>query len=600
MTDYWAKLVAHRVTRRRAVATAGGFAAGAALLAACGGGNKSSSKESAPSLVYVPKEATNVTKGGTFTSTAGDVQSFTTVGPLGAPDSVAAAHGYSRLVKQKVYKYPEEALPTAAPDAATSWEASPDGLTYTFKLRPNFKFDPRPPTSGRAMTSADVKYSWQVFVKTNAFRTYLAQETNPDAPVTSFETPDANTVVFKMAYPSAPFLPYLTWNRILTVMPVEADGKFDAKMDMRGSGAWRLKEYKPSSLQSYEPNPDWYDAAKMNFSGMTFYNVPEYAARLSQFTAGNLADMGGTGVLQQDILSTKRDHPELLLKPIDRLKLYQEFIRFSYLPNQPFFDERVRRAASMLIDRDLLIETVNETKLFTDAGFKVEKRWATSVAVGEPWWLDPKGKDFGPEAAVFKFDPAEAKKMLRAAGYNSAIKTQFVIAANSPTDLEREATILANMIAAGGDFEIAFKKAELASDWRPNYHFNGDKHEGMAYGFFRNTFPDVDIPMFFFMKSGDPQAGHLAADGKPDTVLDGLYKKQRGETDFNKRMEVMKEIQRYMAKHMYTLSSAGDATRFELAQPWLGNWGVYRTYSPDGGPSNELYPYLFIDSARKK
>ena len=55
-----------------------------------------------------------------------------------------------------------------------------------------------------------------------------------------------------------------------------------------------------------------------------------------------------------------------------------------------------------------------------------------------------------------------------------------------------------------------------------------------------------------------------------------------------------------MARKMYTLSSAGDATRFELAQPWLGNWGVYRTYSPDGGASSETYPYLFLDSSKKK
>jgi ABC-type transport system substrate-binding protein len=87
------------------------------------------------------------------------------------------------------------------------------------------------------VTSADVRYSWNVFVKTNAFRTYLAAETDPNAPIVGFETPDASTVVFKLAYPHAPFLPYLTWNRILTVMPTEAEDKFDAKTDMRGSGA---------------------------------------------------------------------------------------------------------------------------------------------------------------------------------------------------------------------------------------------------------------------------------------------------------------------------------------------------------------------------
>ena len=136
MTHYWDNLTARRISRRRALTTTGGLVASAAFLAACGGGSKSTTKETPSSLVYVPKEATGATKGGTFTSTAGDVGLFTTVGPLGAPDSVAAAHGYSRLVKQKVYKHPEEALPTAAPDAATSWEASPDGLTVTSSCVP--------------------------------------------------------------------------------------------------------------------------------------------------------------------------------------------------------------------------------------------------------------------------------------------------------------------------------------------------------------------------------------------------------------------------------------------------------------------------------
>jgi ABC-type transport system substrate-binding protein len=221
------------------------------------------------------------------------------------------------------------------------------------------------------------------------------------------------------------------------------------------------------------------------------------------------------------------------------------------------------------------------------------------LAVGEPWWMDPKSKDFGPEAKVFNYDPGEAKKLVRAAGHNTAIKSQFVISSTSPTDLEREAQILSNMIGAHGDFDIQFKKAELATEWRPTYHFGSNQHDGMAYGFFRNTFPDVDIPLFFFIKSGDPQAGHLAPDGKPDPMLDDFYKRQRGETDLNKRAEILKELQRYMAKKMYTLSSAGDSTRFELAQPWLGNWGVYRTYSPDGSPPNETFAHLFIDSSKK-
>jgi ABC-type transport system substrate-binding protein len=71
-----------------------------------------------------------------------------------------ALHAMSRIVRYQVYKYPDRVRSEVIPDAA-SWEISPDGLTYTFKLRPNLKFDPRPPTNGRIMNSADVKWSWE-------------------------------------------------------------------------------------------------------------------------------------------------------------------------------------------------------------------------------------------------------------------------------------------------------------------------------------------------------------------------------------------------------------------------------------------------------
>jgi len=41
------------------------------------------------------------------------------------------------------------------PDVASSWSASPDGLTYTFKLRKDVKFH-----DGSPLTSADVRATY--------------------------------------------------------------------------------------------------------------------------------------------------------------------------------------------------------------------------------------------------------------------------------------------------------------------------------------------------------------------------------------------------------------------------------------------------------
>src|SRR5574341_2568480 len=58
---------------------------------------------------------------------------------------------YSTLLKFDAPNYPK-----VKGDLAQSWTVAPDGLTYTFKLKPNIKFH-----DGTAMTSADVKASYE-------------------------------------------------------------------------------------------------------------------------------------------------------------------------------------------------------------------------------------------------------------------------------------------------------------------------------------------------------------------------------------------------------------------------------------------------------
>jgi peptide/nickel transport system substrate-binding protein len=65
------------------------------------------------------------------------------------------------------------------PLLATEWTISPDGKTYTFKLRPNVKFH-----DGKPFTSADVAYSIQLL------KTVHPRGRNTFANVTEVQTPD--------------------------------------------------------------------------------------------------------------------------------------------------------------------------------------------------------------------------------------------------------------------------------------------------------------------------------------------------------------------------------------------------------------------------
>jgi hypothetical protein len=60
----------------------------------------------------------------------------------------------------------------------------------------------------------------------------------------------------------------------------------------------------------------------------------------------------------------------------------------------------------------------------------------------------------------------------------------------------------------------------------------------------------------------------------------------------------VQEIQRYAAGKMYVLSTAGDALGFQFAQPWVSNWGYYR--SPAGGaPWVEGNLHWWIDPTKR-
>jgi len=82
------------------------------------------------------------------------------------------------------------------PLLAEKWDISADGLTYTFKLRPNVKWH-----DGQPFTSADVSYTiLEVLKKVHPRgRTALAK-------ITTVETPDPLTAIIKLSKPAPPML----------------------------------------------------------------------------------------------------------------------------------------------------------------------------------------------------------------------------------------------------------------------------------------------------------------------------------------------------------------------------------------------------------
>src|SRR3990170_9157156 len=120
---------------------------------------------------------------------------------------------YSTLLKCDLGKYPN-----VKPDLAESYTISPDKLTYTFKLHPNVKFH-----DGTPCTSADVKATYDRL--RNPPQGVVSTRKATFADITSIETPDQLTVVFKLKNVNAAMLEHFAspWNVIYSAKDLAAD-----------------------------------------------------------------------------------------------------------------------------------------------------------------------------------------------------------------------------------------------------------------------------------------------------------------------------------------------------------------------------------------
>src|SRR2546426_8890594 len=111
---------------------------------------------------------------------------------------------YNLLVKFDPLNYPK-----VVPDLAESWTISPDGTTYTFKIRRGVRFH-----DGSVLTSRDIKASYDkiIFPKGDVISVRQGAYTM----VASVEAPDPTTVVFRLKWKSPSFLQDVAspWNWI--------------------------------------------------------------------------------------------------------------------------------------------------------------------------------------------------------------------------------------------------------------------------------------------------------------------------------------------------------------------------------------------------
>lgn len=605
--NYWANLTSNRLSRRRALVATGAGALGAAFLAACGGsddsgGGKSSGpavKKDTSGLLATPKDDSSVRKrGGQLNIAVPGVANFTLEQSLGGNGSGSdlSRLSYSQLMRAKISTYDKIPESIWEPEFAQSYEQSADGLTVTFKLR-GMKFDDRAPTNGRKSTSADVKYSWERFVKTNTRAPELANAKSPDAPVTDVQTPDDNTVVFKLAFPMAPFFAYLGSAFFPFMYPREADGGFDTRAISRGTGPWLVPDSRPTGTAELTRNPNYYHQSEPYFDRLTLHNLGENSTIYAQVNAGALDFHNG--LIQEDILKLKKSNPKMVMYQRPFYAKGCGAIFFGRKPGSPWNDERVRKALAMMMDADLWGDTFANRQKLEAEGLPVNTAWFATAGPGYNWWLDPspKNNQLGPAAKNLHHNVAEAKKLIQASGVKTPIEQTYHFVPNPARDRLYEGML--GIYQDSGDFKFKLQDHPDFNLYLQQIRNTGGNFDGLSISFY---FDHHDYDWTMYLSYHPSSTDFWIGKEREDKKMTELVNKQRRELDQKKRDSIFQEFVKYNVEKMYYIPYhyPVDFQPYYVAQPWVGGFGWYQPYIeqyPTG--AGQILSQYWYDASKK-
>lgn len=591
--DYWGRVARRRFSRRSALRGAGvaGFGLAGAALIGCGsddddpdptgtpgGGGATSTGTPDGTSASATTTPEGVQRGGTLRlSLLNDPPTIDPFGNTSVSTKEFAAHAYSRLYKLGTGPDITGGEAAPVPDLAESAETD-DGQHWVVRLRPGAKFHNVEPVNGREVDAEDVLLTWQDFRDpTNVNRESFAF-------VTDVQAVDATTVSFTLDAPSAVFLDTIADGNLLYILPKESDGGFNLAEKAIGSGPWILDRYDISQIMVWKANPDFYGDVPL-VDGLEESIIPEYANRLAQFQAGNVHALG---INANDVLDLRSQREDVQWRgEVSALTSIFYFNNISD-PNQPWSDERIRQAVSMAIDRDALMDLAYNIKALQEAGLEVSTAWNNLIPVGHTrWWLDPQSEAQGPSAQYFVYNAEEAAKLLDSASPGGLdLKYQY-------TDNRYGQTF--NSVAEaniGYLTEVGFRPQTEVQDYNSVYitQTSSGFFEGLAFGYetpFAEAGTYADRPFGVV----DGEAIEKNRTRVVDQEILDLSRRQSRELDVDARRELLHEVQRINALHMYYIpNQAGAGTGWSAYQPEVRGIRSTRGY----GDGVETRPYLWF------
>ena len=406
-------------------------------------------------------------------------------------------------------------------DVAESWTQSSDGKTYTFKLRHNVKFH-----DGSPMTSRDVKASLDkiIFPPPGVPSSRKGMYSMVD----SISAPDAYTVVMRLKFASAAFIPALAnpynWIYKADILAKDMDWYTTHVM---GTGAFKFKEYVPGSHVVGVRNPDYYVKGEPHLDGFRALFIKDQAPEVAAIRGGRamINFRAFPPKTAEDIKRGLGDQYAEQQSPWNCVLIAT--------PNslvKPFDDARVRRALSLALDRWQGSKALSEIAIVKTVGGAVFPGHPLAASKAElqqmaGYWPD------------IEKSRAEARRLLKEAGvpegfkfrlHNRAVEQPYKIVGIWLIDQWRQ---------IGLDVE---HWVEPTAPFYKTLRGKGKEFDvSLDFNCQAVVNPIVDITKFLSNDLAGNQYGRYQ-----DRTLDGIYEKIVRETDTAKLKQLMREYEK--------------------------------------------------------
>ena len=491
------------------------------------GGGAAAAVALTPGISTPPAWAQTPKRGGVLTIRGWDPPHFDPHLTVSYKTHIAYSFTHSRLVKHKAGPGLQPGVFSIEGDLAESW-TQPNENTYVFKLRRGVRWHNKPPVNGRELDAEDVVYTLDRFrtVKGNANAYMLAA-------LDKVEALDKYTVKFTLKEPYAWFLDIMANPMAVCIVAkecVEKMGDLKKQEATVGTGPWMLDSYRPNVGMTLVRNPAYFVPGLPNIDRIEILVDEDKASRIAAFLTGKY-DLGtefpGTiDWTDWDIVKKGRRDLKTMMYP-------SNVMSHIYVRNDkpPFNDVRVRRAMSLAINRQAIIDATYEGNgAFNPPVPAALKEWSVPI------------DQIGEGARYYKPDLAAARKLMAEAGHPNGFQTTMDFTTyGSPVLVDQMQLVLKDLKSIG--IEVKLNTKEYGAYIATTFY---GKYDSMAFG---PQTPFLEPDNFLY---GQYYPGEIKNHGHiNDPVVADMLIRQRRTPDPAKRREQIFEIQRYLAKQQY-------------------------------------------------